>query len=311
MKDYCILYFCDEGLHLETCFSMASLAKFSSESLEIVFLQQGYSKALPQTLVDYIVSRGHRVVVEEFNAAEIKGGLGSNSYFGGTGLTSTTFGKVDAINYLIDDYLWIFYLDGDTLFLDDPELSRITGFKQPIAACLDLAEASGYWNLPFFENCKKNQVSPQYFNAGFMCVNSAVWRLENVKGSYLKNIEEHSLKCPYKYPCIDSDQCPLNMTFDGRWAILTPSLNIQRCVLHTRLWDEALMRHYTGGRHKFLPILRRRCDRREYRLLCEISSVCDHSTGIRFYDWGLSNFLNRIRRWKVVKAMNEYVDSLL
>lgn len=56
MKDYCVLYFCDEGLHVETCFSMASLAKFASESLEIVFLQQGYSKALPQTLIDYIVS---------------------------------------------------------------------------------------------------------------------------------------------------------------------------------------------------------------------------------------------------------------
>ena len=311
MKDYCVLYFCDEGLHVETCFSMASLAKFASESLEIVFLQQGYSKALPQTLIDYIVSRGHRVVVEEFNASEIRGVNVSNPDFGKNGITNTAFGKVDAINTLIDDYRWIFYLDGDILFLGDPKFSSITGFNQPIAACLDLAESSGYWNASFFENCKENQRSSEYFNSGFLCVNSAVWRLINVKECYLQNVQKHSDECPYILHCNCFDQGPLNMTFDGRWAILTPSLNVQRCVLHTRLWDKALMRHYTGGRHKFLPILRRRCDRREYRLLCEISSVCDHSTGIRFYDWGLSNFLNRIRRWKVVKVMNEYVDSLL
>jgi hypothetical protein len=90
------------------------------------------------------------------------------------------------------------------------------------------------------------------------------------------------------------------MTFQGDIVELPTALNVQKCALQTRLWQDAVLRHYTGP-YKFLPVRPWRCDRKEHALLGSIS----RETGLPapgLYDLGLSYSLNRLRRHKTVAS---------
>lgn len=302
MKDFCVLYLCDRGLHQETLFSIASLAKHSSAPLHLHFLQVGYSDSLSDSFRSYVAEKGHRLTIRRFEATQDY----SNHSTSSIGITPTALMRFEAIQALVDDYNWVHYTDGDTLFFKDPCFDRIRDFAEPIAACLDQSTTDAFWDPNFHQDCRASGVSPVYFNSGLMSINAAAWR----ETRYLDRFEAlfcmPDKPCPY-HPgrCERTDQCAANCLFTENWHPLPLSLNAQRCALHTTLWADATMRHYTTGRHKFLPILRRRCDPKEYRLLKELAPVCGLPTGLGFYDGGLSYRLNRLRRYRAVKVFDK------
>jgi lipopolysaccharide biosynthesis glycosyltransferase len=289
-----VVYVCDANYHDLTIYSLASVARAHGAPLDFYFMQSEYQRPVPTGLLEMVTARHHSLIVANapFLGA-IAPSLGTERQY--SHISATMFLKAAAIDALAGSYEYVLYLDGDTLAFGDLHCERIAGFPKIAAACFDLSIVSGFEDPGFFSNCERNGVSPDFFNSGVIMVNSKKWRETRASARFMENVFLHEMGCPYFSPCEPNDQCSFNMTLGSDLMLLPISRNVQKSVLHTRTWESALMRHYTGPA-KFLPIRPWTCDRREYALVKAISRECRLPSPCQFHDFGVSYQLNKIRR---------------
>ncbi|MDN5929127.1 MAG: hypothetical protein L0I29_18845 [Hyphomicrobiales bacterium] len=297
-----VVYICDRKYHDITLYSIASIARSHRHPLDFFFLQSGYRSAIPPSLAAFVGSRGHSIELLEAprptHAANLEARGDKHSHISDTALL-----KANAIEAIAHSHDYLLYIDGDTLAFGDISCEALCGFAETAGVCLDLAIGTGADDPLIFRRCEAAGISPFYFNSGFMLINAAKWRETGALDRFAENFTRHQRKCPYLDPCPTHDQCVFNMTLSGDIVELPMTLNVQKCALQTKLWRGAVLRHYTGP-WKFLPVRPWRCDRKEYALLRSISG----ETGLPapgLYDFGISYFLNRLRRHKAVAAYEQ------
>lgn len=290
-----VAYVTDANYHEMTLFALASVALAHGAPVDFFLFQHGYQSEVPPRFRQAVESRGHGLAV-----APAPGYAPANEVTIGKHLTSTTYLRVAVIEQLARHYAYIAYLDGDTLAFGDLHLEHIVGFEESAAACLDLSVSTGFDDPAFALNCNRNGVSPDFFNAGVMVINGAKWLRTRALDRFTRNLFAHSHACAYMSECVPNDQCALNLTFGGDCRMLPVRYNVQKSALHTKAWSTALVRHYTG-RVKFMPMRSWRCDRREYALLRRISAETALPLPAGTFDYGVSYFLNAIRRHRTVR----------
>jgi lipopolysaccharide biosynthesis glycosyltransferase len=249
--------------------------------------------------LDLLKRQNHSVVVQEapiLNTGTIE--LTPGTRF--SHISPTMFLKAEAIELLVAAYDYVLYLDSDTLAFGDLQCEQIVGFSEAAAVCLDLSSASGLDDPHFFENCDRNGVPKTFFNSGVMIINSKMWAQTHASARFLENLAAHEGHCPYFDKCAPNDQCALNMTLGSDVKLLPTAWNVQKSALHMRIWENALIRHYTGPA-KFLPIRARTCDLQEYSLLKAISLETKIPLLSNLYDYGISYQLNKIRRREEIR----------
>jgi lipopolysaccharide biosynthesis glycosyltransferase len=125
--------------------------------------------------------------------------------------------------------------------------------------------------------------------------NSSRWLATQTNARYMEALVQHAAHCPYFDTCILNDQCALNMAVSGDFLKLPLAVNVQQGALHTHDWATATMRHYNGKR-KFLSWRPWACDPRQQKTLQAISRDTGLAPPSGMYDFGLSYWLNGIRR---------------
>ncbi len=302
-----VVYVVDANYHDMTLFALASIARCHRASLDFHFMQDGYSRDFEQGFVRFIEARGHRLVRSRV-AFEPVSDEGADERLRYTHITNTAFLRAQALDALAADYDYILYVDGDVLAFEDIHLEAVAGFDELCAAGFDLSIATGLDCPEIFTNCKRNGVSPDFFNSGMLVVNASKWQATRACERYVDSLRRHSVCCPYFTVCNPNDQCALNMMVAGDWRRLPKSWNVQKSAIHTKVWATAAIRHYTG-RRKFLPIRRRTCDPREHALLQTLSREAGLPAWNGLYDFGVSYWLNKMRRsdyaTKIERAIGE------
>lgn len=299
-----VAYVSDRNYHQMTLFALASVALSHRTPLDFFLFQDGYAEDVPINYRWSIVKHGHRLAVGPAPSYELAETMPTSRH-----LTPTTFLRVTAIEKLSGAYRYILYMDGDTLAFSDLKIQGFAGFRETAAACLDLSISTGFDDPSFAQNCDRNGLSPQYFNAGVLMINGKRWLETKALSRFTDNLHRHSLSCAYFASCFPTDQCALNLTLGSDFKTLPVTYNVQKSALQTRAWSTALIRHYTG-KAKFMTVVPWRCDYREYLLLKWICA----ETGLKFpagvYDYGLSYALNTMRRWRSVARYNNAIVGI-
>lgn len=295
-----VVFFCDSNYHDMTLFSLASLARAHRGGLDIHMKQSQYSRALPARLQGLVRDHGHQLLVES---------LSLNGTTATTGRDTALF-KADALDGLTKQYDYVFYIDGDTLTFDDLDLESLAGFPELFAACMDLSVTAAVDDPEFHRNCTEHGISPDYFNSGVIFINSAEWISGGAFDRYKQHLARHKGGCLYIRNCVLRDQCAWNRTVDGNWRRLPTSMNVQKIAMHTDTWRDAKVRHYTGKK-KFIPVRNHTCDRKEFALLRALSRESGLPLPQRLYwDGGVTNWLNRVRRYQDVARAQETLSRL-
>jgi lipopolysaccharide biosynthesis glycosyltransferase len=309
-----VIYVCNHHFHEPTLFSLASVARSNLSPIDFHVTQVDYSAAAPDTLCEYLHSRGHRVITTSasINTTAAKAAItAAGPRVPGAlydRIPDTMFYKALAIDSIAAQYERILYLDSDILNFDNLDLEDLPQFDQVMGAVFDIAIASGFDDQEFPERCRSNGVSANYFNGGVVLINTKKWIETRAVARFADNLSRHAVACPYFKTCSPNDQCVLNMTAAEDWKALPLSWNVQKCALQTDLWANAAIRHYTGS-HKFLPVRAWCCDRREWRLLKAISEEAGLAAP-GFHDAGITYRLNSIRRWNQIAWFEKAVPRL-
>ncbi len=303
-----VVYICDANFHDLTLYSLASIARSHSTPLELFLMQSEYSRSVPVALQDMMASRGHKLTLLDAPVPDAASAmLGHQGRF--AHISSAMFLKAAAIDALAADYDYVLYVDGDILVFDDLHCERVAGFEETAGACLDLSSATGFDDPNFFSNCERHNVSPEFFNSGVMMINARKWLETRASERFLQNLIRHQDGCPYFSACVPNDQCALNMTLGSDLKLLPVPWNVQKSALHTRVWQTAQVRHYTG-RRKFLPVRPWTCDPREYSLLKVISKHCELPLPSSPYDFGVSYLLNKFRRHRTIAKYERAIADI-
>lgn len=302
------VYVCDVHYHLLTLVSMASVARAHAQSLDFRLVQIGYDRGVPARFADFIRAQGHRL--EVVSRAPDDPAVARWLLPVTRKITNTAYLKALAIDSMAARYDYVLYLDSDVLAFADPMVHRRAGFAETCAAGLDISTAAGLDNPRFFESCAEHGASTRYFNTGVMLINAARWRDRHCLERFDHFHGVHAEGCFYFNDCDHLDQCTFNLMFQDDLHLLPLSLNVQQCAMHTRLWRDATVRHYTGAR-KFMPLRRRNADRRQYRLLCAIEQEAGLAPrGPKRYDGGLSYGVNAVRRACAVIRFERAIEML-
>jgi lipopolysaccharide biosynthesis glycosyltransferase len=302
-----VAYICDANYHDITLYSLASIARSHASPLAFFFLQYGYRKDAPSSLVRLVRSHGHSLETIDAPAFTL-GPTPKAKAVQHQHITDTALSKVLAIEMLSRDHDYILYVDGDILAFGDLHCERHVGFAAIAGACLDLSIGTGLDDPLMAERCRIAGLSPFYFNSGVMMINAARWRETRAFDRFAENFEIHRERCPYLSACPTHDQCVFNMTFGWETVYLPIDLNVQKSAMHTPTWERALVRHYTGPR-KFLPVRWRTCDRREFALIRAISREAGLA-GPGLHDLGVAYRLNALRRRVTVSAYEEAIRAV-
>jgi len=302
-----VVYACDANYHNLTLYSLASIARTHKAKLDFHFAQIDYQQPVPSKLLEFLASRGHGLITTTAAPLPVKGESRKGSSW--EHITDTMFHKSAAIQALTRDYDYVLYVDSDLLAFDDLRLDKVAGFSELCAACIDIPVATGMEHPEFFENCKKNGLSTKFFNSGFVMANSSKWLATQAHERFMEALVQHAAHCPYFATCILNDQCAFNMVVAGDFLKLPLALNVQQGALHTHDWETAIVRHY-NGKHKFLKRRPWTCDPRQYETVRAISRDAGLPSPLNMYDFGLSYWLNGIRRRNstaaVERAIAEY-----
>jgi lipopolysaccharide biosynthesis glycosyltransferase len=299
-----VAYVTDRNYHEMTMFALASVALAHRTPVDFYLFQNGYVAEVPARYRVSVEKRGHRLTVRQAPAYAPAEGL-----LIGKHLTSTTLLRVSAIEELSHTHQYVLYLDGDTLAFGDLKCEQLAGFPETAAACLDLSVSTGFDDPLFAQNCSKNGVSPEFFNAGVIMINGRRWLETKALARFTRNLHRHSEFCAYTGKCFPNDQCALNLTLGFDFKKLPVAYNVQKSAFQTRAWSTALVRHYTG-KAKFMRVLPWRCDSREYRLLKRICAETGLKLPPGIFDFGLSYALNTLRRRRTVVQYDEAIKDI-
>jgi len=296
-----VLYLADRNYHSITEIAIASLLFHNALPISVHFFQVGYSQAVAAPISSFAEQNGHRIEIHKLSNQDLRFGdvqrRGAHTYVSEAALL-----KGSAIDALAADYDYLIYIDGDVVCFRELGLAHIGAFEQIMAAVPDFSVAAGYE--------KSTEAANSYFNSGVLLINCAVWRATSAFELYVERVVQHADHCDFMEDCGAHDQCALNMVADGDWARLPLTWNAQKIVSHTRLWRDAVLRHYTGPK-KFLPITNWACDDREYKLLTRLEDQFGLPIKSRRpYDFGLAYWLNSLRRHGHVVRMQATIDRL-
>ncbi len=290
------VYVTDAAYHDITVLSAASLIRATDRAVDIFIFQHGYTRPVPESLVQYAAARGHRVEVTGIDGHTAPSADGrrrpARAY-----VSDTAYLKPRAVEALADRYDAILYADGDVLFFDGFDLDAVTSIPELCSACVDFPLVNGTDYEALSARCAETGYDPTYINTGVMILNAPRWRATDAFERFCENAARHSEDCPYLGDgCRLRDQCPLNMTFAGDLRVLPATYNVQRWALYTDQWASAKVRHYTGHQNfERAPVYW--VDRKERRLLRDLRGILGSGAlPWRFHDGGVSYALNRMRR---------------
>ncbi|MEJ0022956.1 MAG: glycosyltransferase [Alphaproteobacteria bacterium] len=298
-RDIAVVYICDHNFHTLTECSLASFARMHAHALDFYFFQVGYELPITPALEDLVTARGHRVIVAQADFPFPEGARP------GTG-SKVKLLKAQAIEMLANSYERIQYIDGDILAFADVQLEDISRFDDLLAAVYDISDKVMQDRPTLGANGP--ELSSAYFNSGFFSVNAARWLKERALQRFLDLVAQHAEHCPYYKDCTLGDQCILNMLANGDWRRLPLTFNAQKSLLHTSVWADAKVRHYTG-KQKFIPVQNRTCDARARKLLASIRKEAGLAIEIPPYDGGVMYSLNRIRRRREILHYQALSDA--
>lgn len=157
-----------------------------------------------------------------------------------TGITDrysmATFLRLFALEKIQDDYDRILYLDADIAVRHgDVDIFWTTDLgERPVAAVRDWFN----WgkikpvNQRYMNSLGISQDTGGYFNSGFLLVDAAKWRQENLSDQVRRFLVDQPELCRFH------DQSALNYILKSRWAEVSPLWNWQTRVLHHILMIE-------------------------------------------------------------------------
>jgi lipopolysaccharide biosynthesis glycosyltransferase len=275
-----IVLISDKNYHEVTEFCIASLIVYHKSQLDIHFFQVDYEADFRVSLKRYAEERGHRLYTHFMEKLGFKDDLGVASASLHQHISIVTLMKAHAIESLSVKYDRIVYLDGDVLVCNDLDFNDVFGFKTSFAAVYDFVSYMRFDGQDLIAHAEKTGVSPDYFNAGVILINSDLWMSKGMLARYLDNLSRHTAHCPYRHDergndpgdCRGADQCAFNMTAESDWTPLDFRWNAQKPIRHTRPWRDAILRHYTG-RKKFLTEEAKTRDGVEYRTIRKVAAV--------------------------------------
>jgi lipopolysaccharide biosynthesis glycosyltransferase len=299
-----VAYVTDRNYHDMTLFALASVALGHRTPVDFFVFQHGYLAEVPSRYRSSIEARGHSLTV-----AEAPSYAPADTISIGRHLTTTTYLRVTTIERLAREYAYVLYLDGDTLAFGDLQCDKLAGFPKTAAACLDLSISTGFDDPAFAQNCRRNGVSAEFFNAGVVMINGTRWLQTAALERFTDQLHRHTEFCPYFTSCAPNDQCAMNLTLGDDFNILPVTYNVQKSAFNTRSWSTALIRHYTG-RAKFMPVRPWRCDRREHSLLRHISAETNLPFPHGSFDYGLSYSLNALRRYRTARRYERAIVKI-
>ena len=297
-----VLYISDKNYHVLTEYSIASIARSHNIPLDFIFFQVDYNKEIGPTLRKTVTEHGHQMAVKSADFVSPSDELEYNKKDHGY-TTYVTALKAKAIDAIAHQYDRILYLDGDVLAFTDIHLEQLSDFDQLFAASFDVTKTMSV-DEPMLEPAQLNGLSPDYFNAGVIMINSKKWIQIGAATKFAGILKKHEEHCPYFGECVCSDQCTLNILANDDWLRLPILMNVQQSMVFTKYWKDAHVRHYTGPR-KFLSMRNRNTDPREYKLVKTISSESELPYKRKMpYDGGLIYYLNSIRRTARTNTMS-------
>lgn len=245
-------------------FSIASFVLSQRQGCDIHLTCDGFTLPLNDALRTLCSDRGFELIAHVESSDRYCGMRTANH------ISRTQFLKLASVQNIVNDYSRVVYVDTDFLFLDEMQLAETDFGDNPLAACYDVAEASGITDPEFRGNCKKTGRSHHYFNSGLMIFDCAKIDFPSLKRDYESLLIQHQQHCDYKSNCRTNDQCVWNMLFEDRWKALPVSWNVQSSMRFTDYWDNAIARHYTGPK-KFLDQKSWRSDATEIAFVRKIS----------------------------------------
>jgi lipopolysaccharide biosynthesis glycosyltransferase len=197
-------------------------------------------------------------------------------------ITTATLLKFEAVDRLYQKYDRVLYADIDILFFDNIAIDKVDFRNKPLAAVVDVGEwvvKSHARESAGFEPYGEEYDPVDYFNAGLLLFNCAMWDSKSFRDRYVHFLTVHDAECVYKKDCLTIDQCALNRLFEGQWTKLPAGYNFQACGKFTRQWKSAEVRHYTGAK-KFLPMRPWRNDNRDTRYIRKIRHVLGYTNPV-------------------------------
>ncbi len=273
----------------EVC--LASLALSGTTSADAIIYQKGYNRPIPDKIQAALGRADISVSVRDTLAIDHDFGyMMRPDHPHGSRVPNL---KALCIEHASFDHERILYCDSDLLFMQPLEWATIDPDRTALSAVLDFATGTGLTDAFAMSRAQANGYGGRYFNSGVMYINSAIWRDQNLLEQFLIHHREHEEKCPYLNNCTHNDQCAFNMTVDGHWRELNPHYNAQKICMHTAIWHDAIIRHYTGPK-KAVPIHNASCDAREFAILAQSLTLMD--SAVPYYDLGIAYWINGLRR---------------
>lgn len=196
----------------------------------------------------------------------------------------------------------IFYCDSDILFMQMLDWGNIDPHDMALSAVIDFATGTGLTDVSMFARARAAGYVDRYFNSGVMYINGAIWREQGLLDKFMAHHRDHEIRCPYLEDCTHNDQCAFNMTINGRWRELDLLYNAQKISMHTPIWKDAVIRHYTGTK-KAVPIHYESCDLREFDILSRSLALLDKR--VPPYDYGITYWANSLRRRGAAKKIEK------
>jgi lipopolysaccharide biosynthesis glycosyltransferase len=316
-SDTGVVYICDQRYHELTEFSIASLVLAHNEPLSIYFFQAGYSLALNEQLAAYISTMGHTLKIIELDRTKLDLSALSAAALH-PHISDVTLLKAHAIDIAAQAHEMVVFADSDLLFFDKVSFSTAPEFTTTFAGVHDFVSYMPFDGQDLIRHTERTGVSSDYFNAGFLLINSARWIERKCFDLFLDNVRAHSIHCPYRHDnagndpgdCKGADQCALNMTAQYDWTPIDFRWNAQKPIRHTDIWNTALVRHYTGHR-KFLAKSNVNRDRREWIVLNRIQKQVGLTPFDQIrYDAGALYMLDAIKYHKVTGEYKRLLRKL-
>lgn len=304
-----VVYVCDKDYHDLTLYSLASFALHHSAALHFYIFQDGYETQVPSATQRWIEDRGHKIFLRDARGAAVPE-FATRERHARDYISDTALLKASAVEELARNYEFVAYVDSDILVLEDPRLHAVAGFDELCAGVLDYPMLVGFENKEFSQNCSRHELSPKYINTGFFMVNAAKWQSVCFVDRYVHAVNHHNQSCIYLSKCVLRDQCPFNIALEGDVQLLPLAYNVQRWALYSRQWENAKIRHYTGGK-KFLAPSSLKTDRKEDKLMKELERI----NGMpprqkRPVDFGTLYRLNKLRRKQDIKGREDALEEL-
>jgi lipopolysaccharide biosynthesis glycosyltransferase len=312
-----VLYVTDKNYHDITEISVASVALMHKAPLAFHVTQFEYERPVSPELIAFLSARDHTIECRPFMPPTDTGSPHDDLRLF-SHITRASLYKGAAIEELALSYRYIAYIDSDVVAFTEFDFNDYYNSEVSISAVYDFVTYMNYDGQDISKSAADAGFSADYFNSGVMLINSARWKADTVFRKYLNALSKHDVMCPYRRDtagkhddrCQNTDQCAFNMALNGAWFPLRFEMNVQKPVRHTTLWQNAILRHYTGP-NKINVRSNRVRDRREAALLKRIKhEVPIQHLNTKRYCGGFGFAIDAVRLRRVTLRYKNVINVL-